>query len=57
MFIPILAAKYTSYMLLGYGLAAGILALIIVSIWWRYQSLDKDERLLEQLEKDDPKNS
>lgn len=51
--LPILAAKYTEYMLLGYGVAAFILAVIIGSIWWRYQMLLKDEALLEQLEKDE----
>lgn len=51
--LPILAVKYTGYMLLGYGVSALILAIIIGSIWWRYQMLQKDEQLLEQLEKEE----
>lgn len=50
MFVPILAAKHTDYMILGYSLAALILIVIVGSIWWRYQSLAKDEALLERLE-------
>lgn len=49
----ILAAKYTEYMLMGYGVAALILGIVIGSIWWRYQMLQKDEALLEQLEKEE----
>jgi hypothetical protein len=40
-------------MVLGYSLAAIILAVIITSIWWRYQVLAKDEALLERLEQND----
>jgi hypothetical protein len=40
----------TNYMILGYAVSLIIFTVIIGSIWWRYQTLAKDEALLEQLE-------
>ncbi len=57
MFDILLAAKYTEYMILGYALAAGILMVLVGSIWWRYQMLSKDEALLEQLEQEEQRET
>jgi hypothetical protein len=46
----------TNYMILGYAVSIIIFAIIIGSIWWRYQTLAKDEALLEQLEQDEFEN-
>lgn len=46
----------TNYMILGYAISILIFAVIVGSIWWRYQSLAKDEVLLDQLEKDEFEN-
>ncbi len=53
MLVPILAAKYTDYILLGYGLSVLILGVVIGSIWWRYRSLAQDEALLARLEREE----
>ena len=46
----------TNYMILGYAVSLIIFTVIIGSIWWRYQTLAKDEALLEQLEQDEFEN-
>lgn len=56
-FPVILAAQYLDYLLLGYGLAAAILFLIVFSIWWRYRSLAHDEALIDQLEQEERDNT
>lgn len=40
------------YMIFGYVMGLGLLALLIASIWWRYRSLEADEAALVQLEKE-----
>ena len=46
----------TNYMILGYAISLIIFVVLIGSIWWRYQTLAKDEALLEQLEQDEFQN-
>lgn len=46
----------TNYMILGYAVSILIFSVIIGSIWWRYQTLAKDEALLDQLENDEFEN-
>lgn len=46
----------TNYMILGYVVSVIIFAVILGSIWWRYQTLAKDEALLEQLENEEFEN-
>jgi hypothetical protein len=43
----------TDYMILGYVIGLGILAVTVGSIWWRYRMLEKDEATLERLEHED----
>lgn len=38
------------YMITGYGIGLGLLALMILSLWWRSRSLQADEAALEKLE-------
>jgi hypothetical protein len=38
------------YMIMGYVAGILILAITVASIWWRYQSLQKDEHALQELE-------
>jgi hypothetical protein len=47
----------TDYMLMGYIGAAIILVVTIGSIWWRYQSLKRDEALIAQLEQEESETS
>lgn len=38
------------YMVTGYVIGLGLLALMILSLWWRSRSLKADEAALEKLE-------
>lgn len=42
--------KYTDYMIAGYLVSAVMYGGLILSIWWRYRSLEKTEKLLDKLE-------
>lgn len=41
-----------SDMILGYGIGLAIVAIMVLSVWWRYRSLNADEATLNQLEAD-----
>lgn len=46
------------YMYLGYGVIFGVMLIYLVSLFVRFQSLNKDLYMLEQLEaKDSPQDS
>lgn len=44
--------EYTEYMVLGYALSALTVGALVLSIWWRFRALAREEQLLQRLEQE-----